>query len=179
MKELKKRFYKVIISLALASCLFLGNLQYVFAEEIDVRQEYLNKKTAGVEVYEITKENGDFMGYYEPCPDEETNIYARLGVSFSIGNWTIPASTTGWEKRKHSLLKGDKINVNITQIQYGAGYSSYLALRDADDGTVGVVNSSLTTNGWKNGVITVGYSGHFNFGIKNTSTHSITYTGNY
>lgn len=52
-------------------------------------------------------------------------------------------------------------------------------MRDNDDGTVGIVNGSYSTNGWVNGTITVGYTGHFNFLIQNASNHSIVYSGNY
>lgn len=176
---MKKRFSKVIISTVLVVCLFLGGQQYIFAENIDVEQEYLDKKAAGEEVYEIKKENGDFVGYYEPYSDGQLSSNAKSGITSNIGKWVIPSNTTVWSNTKHSWLKGDKITVNISQTPSGAGYLSYLALRDADDGAVIIVSGSATTNGWDGGIITIGYNGHFNFAIDNTSAHSITYTGTF
>lgn len=179
MKKVEKSYLKMIVSFVIVFCLALANQQILYAEEIDLEQEYFEKKEAGIEIYEIIDNEGNLMGYFEPNCVKEVNENARLGIKFDIGNWTIPGKTTSWTNRVHSLLKGDKITVNITQIQNGPNFPSYLVLRDNDNGTFAVINSSLTTNGWKNGTITVGYDGHFNFGIQNVSTQSITYVGTY
>lgn len=171
-----KKVWSVIVSLAIVGFLFMGNQQHIFAEEYDVEQEYLDKKAAGVEVYEIISSKGDFMGYYEPCP-EDFNRNTRQ--AYPEKDWAIPANTMSYINTKLTLIKGDKITVNFTQSPSGAGYTGQLALRDADDGTFGIVNGSVTTNGWTNGTITVGYSGHFNFAIQNTSSYKITYNGSY
>ena len=140
---------------------------------------YLQKKSAGREVYEITSQSGKFMGYYEPSFLENLDIMPRTRVRYNVGNWTISANTTSWTTTIHSWIKGDKITVNISQNHSGRNYGGYLGLRDNDDGTVGIVNGSYSTNGWVNGTITVGYTGHFNFLIQNASNHSIVYSGNY
>lgn len=165
--------------MVLVACLFLGNQHYVFAEEVDVRQEYLDKKAAGVEVYEITRENGDFIGYYEPGSNDVTDNNTERSSSYDIGKWTIPSNTTSGINKKLSLIKGDKITINISQKPNGSGYPCYLALKDVDTGVIDNITHSITTNGWKNCTITIGYSGHFNFAINNISGHSITFTGSF
>ena len=155
-----KRVIKGAIVFMLLYFCIMGNQQTIHAETVDVQNEYLQKKSAGREVYEITSQSGKFMGYYEPSFLENLDIMPRTRVRYNVGNWTISANTTSWTTTIHSWIKGDKITVN-------------------DDGTVGIVNGSYSTNGWVNGTITVGYTGHFNFLIQNASNHSIVYSGNY
>ena len=174
-----KRVIKGAIVFMLLYFCIMGNQQTIHAETVDVQNEYLQKKSAGREVYEITSQSGKFMGYYEPSFLENLDIMPRRRVRYNVGNWTISANTTSWTTTIHSWIKGDKITVNISQNHSGRNYGGYLGLRDNDDGTVGIVNGSYSTNGWVNGTITVGYTGHFNFLIQNASNHSIVYSGNY
>lgn len=78
-----------------------------------------------------------------------------------------------------SFVKGDEINVSISQSPSGAGMVSYLGLYDVDTGSAGFPSATLSTNGWSTGVIVVGHSGHFSLAIKNLSSRTITYTGRY
>ena len=49
----------------------MENTPVVLAEGNSFYAEYLAKKAAGVEIYEIVREDGVFMGYFEPY--SETN----------------------------------------------------------------------------------------------------------
>lgn len=174
-----KRLIKSVIVFAMLYFCVLGNQQLIHAGTLDVHDEYIQKKNSGMDVYEITSQSGKFMGYYEPGFISNSDIMARTRIRYNIGNWTIPANTTSWTTTVHSWIKGDKISVNISQNHTGSNYGGYLGLRDNDDGTVGIINGSHSTNGWVNGTITVGYTGHFNFLIQNASSHSIVYSGYY
>ena len=133
-----KRVIKGAIVFMLLYFCIMGNQQTIHAETVDVQNEYLQKKSAGREVYEITSQSGKFMGYYEPSFLENLDIMPRTRVRYNVGNWTISANTTSWTTTIHSWIKGDKITVNISQNHSGRNYGGYLGLRDNDDGTVAV-----------------------------------------
>ena len=91
-----KRVIKGAIVFMLLYFCIMGNQQTIHAETVDVQNEYLQKKSAGREVYEITSQSGKFMGYYEPSFLENLDIMPRTRVRYNVGNWTISANTTSW-----------------------------------------------------------------------------------
>ena len=59
-----KRVIKGAIVFMLLYFCIMGNQQTIHAETVDVQNEYLQKKSAGREVYEITSQSGKFMGNF-------------------------------------------------------------------------------------------------------------------
>lgn len=149
----------------------------VFAAEttdFSLEAEMELKKAAGAEIYEICDDNGNVMGYYEA----NAEISGARSTSYNI-SWTVPANNNSRSTNVHSFVRGDEINVSISQNPTGAGMVSYIGLYDNDSGNFGFTNASITTNGWSGGVIRVGHTGHFSLAISNSSTRTISYSGRY
>ena len=92
-KRCMKRVIKGAIVFMLLYFCIMGNQQTIHAETVDVQNEYLQKKSAGREVYEITSQSGKFMGYYEPSFLENLDIMPRTRVrSVSYTHLTLPTS---------------------------------------------------------------------------------------
>lgn len=172
-----QKLVTITLSVMLVLSALITNVQAVSAAEIhelSLESEMALKKASGEEVYEILDDNGDIMGYYLPG---YVSDQSRSG-SYNV-NWTIPESRYAWGRQSFSFVKGDEINVSISQSPSGAGMVSYLGLYDVDTGSAGFPSATLSTNGWSTGVIVVGHSGHFSLAIKNLSSRTITYTGRY
>lgn len=170
-----KRVLGAILTLITVICCTFAEPITIFAQERDIHAEYLAKKEAGLEVYEIISEDGTVWGYYEPY--SESNPRPILQNAIYNLDWTLPANYTGWGDVL-ALEKGTIINLDISQDPSGASFASYIGLRDDDTGKIAIISNSITTNGWT-GTIVVGYTGNFNLAIENASSVPITYTGKF
>ncbi len=177
-KVIIQKITGVTLVAVLAICLCFVNIQPVYAEEVtdDLEAEIAEKKAAGIEVHELVSDDGKVMGYFLPNAEMDEREAKTTRGSF---NWKTAPNTDTWSNNNISFVKGDKIYVSSSQNPSGAGCVSYVGLRDNDNGSFGYPSSSITTNGWSNGVIVVGYSGHFSFSIRNKSSRTITYSGSY
>lgn len=182
MKKVIQTCKTILIAAVLCPTVLLASAPTVHAQEssFDLEQEISEKRAAGITVYELYTDDGDIMGYFEPLT--EANVMAMAGYaakSSSSWNLDIPAKASAKGDNVYSFVKGDTITVNISQNPSGTGYASYVGLYDRDNGVYGFPESGATTTGWVNGLLTVGYSGHFSFAIKNASDYTIHYQGTY
>lgn len=177
-KSMKQRLTRVVFALLLAGCILMGNTPNVYAEDDTFYAEYLAKKAAGIEVYEIVSEEGVLIGYFQPYSDTDAQTMQTRAASTSYIDWEIVSGNYGYGSNKYSLKQYDNVEVKVSQNPSGAGCVSYVGLRDEDTGMVGFADSTITTNGW-DGVILVGYDGNFSLAIRNASPYTIRYTGNY
>lgn len=182
MKGATKIFKAIIIIAMICSNILLTDLPTVHAQNnsFDLEQEISEKRAAGITVYELYTDDGEIMGYFEPLTETNVMAMARYTVANSY-NWDldIPSKTSAKGDNIYSFVKGDTIIVNISQDPSGSGYASYVGLYDRDNGTYGFPENGATTIGWDGGTLTVGYSGHFSFAIRNASNHTIHYQGTY
>lgn len=182
MKNASRKLKAIIIVAMLCSNILLTDLPTVHAQNdsFDLEQEISEKRAAGITVYELLTDDGEIMGYFEPFTETNVMAMARYTIANSY-NWNldIPAKTSAKGDNIYSFVKGDTIIINISQDPIGSGYASYVGLYDRDNSTYGFPENGATTMGWTNGVLTVGYSGHFSFAIKNASDHTIHYEGTY
>lgn len=180
MKKRYQRIKRSIITVMMAALMVIVNGIPVMAQEnIDdkVYEEYNEKKEAGLEVFDLRDDDGNFMGYYEPYsesnPDPNEGIMPH-GVR-SI-DWTINAGRSSYSSEQYILIKGMTMEVDISQSRTG---KSYLLLYGV--GTNIRITTTETTNGW-NGTITFSYElvpGGYSFGIENASSNQIRYSGIY
>ena len=175
-KSGKQKLTKMILALLMSVFVLMENTPVVLAEGNSCYAEYLAKKAAGVEIYEIVREDGVFMGYFEPY--SETNPAPTQARTSSNIDWELPANTHTCGVNTYYLTEDTRINVSITQSPSGAGYAGYLGLKDADTGYFSFYDGTISTNGW-NGTLVVAYDGNFSFAIMNASNYSIRYTGSY
>lgn len=176
-KEKESKGFMKQAVLFLAMILMLGSLQMVYAQgnDLDLKSEIAKRRSLGAEVYEIQDSNGTIIAYYEPYSDINPAPVETRKIAFSI-NWPTSKNSDIWSNRNISLLKGDKIDLNISQSPSGPGYSGYIGLRNNDNGSLEY--TAVSTTGW-NGTITAGYNGHFSLAIRNASVYPITYSGTY
>lgn len=181
MKNTSKKIKAILIAAMLCSTIILTNTSTIHAQgsSISLEQEITQKRAAGITIYELYTDDGKIMGYFEPLTG--TNIMAMARYAASSYNWNldIPSKTSAKGDNVYSFVKGDTISINISQNPSGTGYASYVGLYDRDNGVYGFPESGATTTGWINGILTVGYSGHFSFAIKNASDYTIHYEGTY
>lgn len=179
MKGATKIFKAIIIIAMICSNILLTDLPTVHAQNnsFDLEQEISEKRAAGITVYELYTDDGEIMGYFEPFT--ETNVMAMARNTILHWNLDIPSKTNARGEHIYSFVKGDTIIVNISQDPSGSGYASYIGLYDNDNGTYSFPENGATTIGWDGGTLTVGYSGHFSFAIRNASNNTIHYEGTY
>lgn len=170
----------LFIAIVLCSTVLLTNTPTLHAQAsfFDLEQEISEKRSAGITVYELYTDDGEIMGYFEPLTDANIMAIAAYAATSSY-NWdlNIPSKTSAKGDNVYSFVKGDTISINISQNPSGTGYASYVGLYDRDNGVYGFPENGATTTGWINGILTVGYSGHFSFAIKNASDYTIHYQG--
>lgn len=181
---MKKRYQMIkrsMITVMMAALMVIMNSIPVMAQENindKVFTEYNSKKEAGMEVYDLRDDDGNFMGYYEPY--SETNPNPNEGImphpAYSI-DWTIDPGRVKFSGEQFILINGMKMDVIVSQNRNGR---SYLTFYRASTGTSLRFNNTETTNGW-NGTITFSgiAPGGYSFGIENNSLNPITYTGLY
>lgn len=162
-----------------AMLVIVNGIPVMAQENIDdqVYAEYNEKKEAGLEVYDLRDDDGNFMGYYEPYSEANPNPNDGImpHVVRSV-DWTINAGRSGYSDEQFILVKGMTLGVNIRQSRTGR---SYLLLYGV--GTDIRITTTETTNGW-DGTITFSYElvpGGYNFGIENASSNQIRYYGIY
>lgn len=177
-KSMKQRLTRVVFALLLAGCILMGNTPNVYAENDTFYAEYLAKKAAGIEVYEIVSEDGVLMGYFQPYSDTNPQTVQAQTASTSYIDWEISANSHACGVNTYSLRQYDNVEVKISQSPSGAGCPGYIGLKDVDTGVYGFANETISTNGW-DGVLLAAYDGNFAFAIKNDSPYKIRYTGRY
>ncbi len=141
-------------------------------------EEYLEKKSSGIEIIDLIDENGNLIGYYEPFTDEERDAFSKLRYSANI-NWTISAGYTTYGSNQYTLSAGSQITVNISQSRTG---TSYLRFYNHSTNSFVRFTGTATTNGWSGKIVVLGSgvsTGVYSFGIENASSNSITYSGTY
>lgn len=158
---------------------FFMNAKTVSAHEYEtdeVMQEYQEKKAAGIEVYLLTDDEGNVLGYYEPAVrGENHSVMPRYTANV---NWTLEARSYGRGNNVYTLGGGSRIEVNISQNVEGA---SCIELYNTDTDEYAVLQTTETTNGWDGTIVlrSIFPSGTYSFAIHNKSSKTITYTGYY
>jgi hypothetical protein len=180
MKKVIQTCKTILIAAVLCPTILLASAPTVHAQEssFDLEQEISEKRAAGITVYELYTDDGDIMGYFEPLT--EANVMAMAGYAADITyrwNCTLDSNQTGTASSSHSFIQGDTIIIDISQNPTGC--ISYVGLYDNDTGTYGFPASGSTINGWSNGRLTVGYTGHFSLAIRNASFTTVHYEGYY
>lgn len=178
-RKIVKHIMAIAVMVGLITSLTSQNIkaqEAVEKVEEQVNIEYLEKKEAGLEVYELLDENGMFIGYYEPYSESnpEPVKMARLGSSIS---WEVPSGKYVYGTNIYDLSDGVKIYVNITQSIKG---TSYLTFHNRSTNSSLRFTNTKVDNGWK-GTITLASikTAKYSFGIENASSKSITYMGSY
>lgn len=171
-----KKVIGVILTFIIVICGISAKPLTTCAQEWDIHAEYLAKKEAGLEVYEIIGEDGTVWGYYEPYSDSNPRPMQE-NVIYDI-KWNVLPGEIKKSEDVYALAAGTRIYLDISQQPAGGDYLGYVGLVDADEGREQLIESSLSNYGWE-GMIVVGYTGNFNFAIENKSSSLITYNGTY
>ncbi len=188
MRNLLKSVTKCFLASLMIAAFFM-NVQTVAAQEYatdeyatdefetdEVLREYMEKKAAGAEVYLLTDDEGNLLGYYEPAvKGEDNSVMPRYKANV---NWTLEARSYGRGDNVYTLGGGSKIEVNIAQDTEGA---SCIELYNTKTDEYTVLQTTETTNGWNGTIIlkSIFPSGTYSFSIHNKSSKTITYTGYY
>lgn len=158
----------------------LNNLSVIAQEssESSVIAEFLEKQEAGLEVYALTDEEGNFIGYYEPYSESNPVPEKQIMPLYSAEiEWTIDAGRYSYGTNIYTIQDGMVMQIDISQSISG---KSYLTFQNRNTNTSLRFTQTETTDGWHGtvtfaGMVTTIYS----FGIENASNSTITYSGTY
>lgn len=172
-----KRALGVILTFIMAICGTFVEPLTANAREGNIHAEYLAKKAAGLDVYELIDTDGTVWGYFEPYSESNPRPMQEnvINVIYDI-RMLVPPNSTVYDNRVCDIKEGYKIFLDISQNP--TGYTGYIILYNNDTGAAHLFPQTATTNGWS-GSIVVDEAGNYTFGIYNASSVLIMYTGSY
>ena len=118
-----KKVMGVILTLIMVICGISAEPLTTCAQEWDIHAEYLAKKEAGFEVYELIDTDGTVWGYYEPYSESNPRPMQE-NVICDIRLMVLPNDIGYDDSRVCTLKEGYKIFLDISQSP--AGYTSYI-----------------------------------------------------
>lgn len=170
---------KRILAVVCCVVMFFAGTPAAYAKNVEneayleAYKEYQEKKAAGQEIYDLVDENGNLWGYFEK---DANASFMRYGSNI---DWTINSNYRKYGVNQYTLSAGAQIHVNITQSRTG---TSYLCFYNHSTGSYVKFTKTKTSNGWVGKIVVLGSgvsSGVYSFGIQNSSSNTIRYSGTY